>query len=290
VSDDGDATVVVIAMLGNVFSPRYFRARQVRGLTSPLDFSAMNVALVTRRASSWVMTERGAHAVERSADHLRIGTSSLSVLGDELVVSIDERSAPWGARLRGTIRFSPLVGSSAELRLDRLGRHVWTPLSPYGRISVELDEPRLRFTGTGYFDANAGAEPLEHAFSSWSWSRFGSGDGATVAYDVRLRDGTEESRGVLVDRHGVARPLTDAASAPLPSTRFGLPRHARTRERATVRLVRTLEDGPFYARSLLASEDGGRRMLGVHETVSLDRFAAPWVRFLLPFRMRVEAS
>ena len=30
--------------------------------------------------------------------------------------------------------------------------------------------------------------------------------------------------------------------------------------------------------------------LGMHETVSLDRFRSAWVKFLVPFRMRVEAA
>lgn len=52
------------------------------------------------------------------------------------------------------------------------------------------------------------------------------------------------------------------------------------------RLLRTYEDTPFYARSLAAATFGGKPATVVHEALSLDRFASPWVQFLLPFRMR----
>ena len=57
-----------------------------------------------------------------------------------------------------------------------------------------------------------------------------------------------------------------------------MPAHAPPR-------LRSLEDGPFYARSLIESTLLGERVHGVHESLSLDRFAAPWVQALLPFRM-----
>ena len=57
----------------------------------------------------------------------------------------------------------------------------------------------------------------------------------------------------------------------------------RARE-GTVRNLRTLEDTPFYARSLLT--DGTQAPgLVIHETLSLDRFGSNWVQSLLPFRM-----
>jgi carotenoid 1,2-hydratase len=79
------------------------------------------------------------------------------------------------------------------------------------------------------------------------------------------------------------------ARVELPTTRFGLARTARGEARSFA-LVRTLEDGPFYARSVIATTLEGRRAVGMHEAVSLDRFRSPWVRFLVPFRMRVEAA
>ncbi len=49
--------------------------------------------------------------------------------------------------------------------------------------------------------------------------------------------------------------------------------------------MRTLEDAPFYARSLVRPALLGERVAAVHESLSLDRFRTGWVQMLLPFRM-----
>jgi carotenoid 1,2-hydratase len=50
-------------------------------------------------------------------------------------------------------------------------------------------------------------------------------------------------------------------------------------------LAQTLEDTPFYARSLVRAKLAGQPAFGVHETLSAERFATPWVQAMLPFRM-----
>ena len=57
----------------------------------------------------------------------------------------------------------------------------------------------------------------------------------------------------------------------------------RTAGSSTVR--QTLEDAPFYARSVLDSRLYGERVEAVHETLDLDRFRLPVVKLMLPFRM-----
>jgi carotenoid 1,2-hydratase len=289
VSDDGASSIVLIAMLGNVFSPRWARARRRDPTASSLDFSTLNVALRSGDRSRWALTERGRGAVERSAEHLAIGASELHWHGEQLVVRVDERSAPWGQPVRGTVRLTPLAASDLVVDLDPCGLHTWSPRVPVARIEVVFDEPRVRFTGTGYLDLNRGAGPLEETFAAWSWSRVSDGERAAIAYDVTMRDGRTRVR-AFGSEHGRALAAAAAdALVDLPSTRFGLLRSARC-EAAPMRVLRTLEDGPFYARSVVETTLGGRRALGIHETVSLDRFRSAWVRFLVPFRMRVEAA
>ena len=50
-------------------------------------------------------------------------------------------------------------------------------------------------------------------------------------------------------------------------------------------LLRTLEDTPFYARSMLSANAGSEEFLVMHESLDLERFRSRWVRTLLPFRM-----
>jgi carotenoid 1,2-hydratase len=50
-------------------------------------------------------------------------------------------------------------------------------------------------------------------------------------------------------------------------------------------VLRSLEDGPFYTRSLVESRWYGRTVVAVHESLDLDRFVRPAVQAMLPFRM-----
>lgn len=288
-SDDGASSIVVIAMLGNAFSPRWARARERDPAASSLDFSAMNVALRSGSSSRWVLTERARGSVARSADHVAVGSSEMTWQGDDLVVRIDERSAPWRERVRGTIRLVPLAHSDLVVDLDPRGLHTWSPRIPIARVEVDFEEPRVHFRGTGYFDMNQGAGPLEGTFASWSWSRVSDGRRVAIAYDVAMRNGASRARTFAGSRGQALVPALHEAVVELPTTRFGLTRTARA-EAGPITLVRTLEDGPFYARSVVSTTLDGSRAIGMHETVSLDRFRSAWVKFLVPFRMRVEAA
>lgn len=289
-SDDGADAVVVIAMVGCPFSPRYARARG-RGPADPLEHSAFNVAVSARGGSRWALTERGAAAVARDASSLAIGRSNMRWIegGAALAIDVDERSAPWGLPVRGRIRFEPLARTEEAVAIDGAGAHLWWPIAPLGRVEVSLEEPSVRFRGTAYLDANAGTAPLEDAFARWSWSRLSDASQVAITYDVVTRSAERFEHAYRVDRDGVHRSFT-GREVSLGMSRFGLRRSFRAPTNGRTRLVRTVEDGPFYARSLV--DHVGERGLarGVHEVVSLDRFASSWVQFLIPFRMRHEAA
>jgi carotenoid 1,2-hydratase len=51
------------------------------------------------------------------------------------------------------------------------------------------------------------------------------------------------------------------------------------------RVVKTLEDTPFYTRSMIETELLGETRISMHESLDLRRFASTWVKCLLPFRM-----
>ena len=71
----------------------------------------------------------------------------------------------------------------------------------------------------------------------------------------------------------------------LPSTFWRMPRTLRSETLDPPRLRRTLEDTPFYTRSLIEGRYGGEPAKIVHESLSLDRLRVPIVRAMLPFRM-----
>jgi carotenoid 1,2-hydratase len=282
VSDDGDYAVVVIAMIGNPFSPWYARARE-QGPASPLAFSAMNVCVYGPRSRMWALTERHLDAGSRDGRGVSMGASRMEWVESSLVVRLDEVSTPRKRPIRGRLRFEPLLHANASVWLDAQHRHTWWPVAPRGRIIVDLEEPRLRFTGTGYHDANAGEIPLEHTFSRWSWSRGDWNERVLVTYDVVERDGALRARAWMVGDAGDLTPI-DAPRVTLPPSRwFRVGRDGRSE--AGVRVLRELEDTPFYARALVQTRLHGQDVAAMHETVSFDRFRARWVRALLGYRM-----
>jgi carotenoid 1,2-hydratase len=238
------------------------------------------------RTNAWVFTEWPRRAVRRTEDTLSIGRSRLERRAGELVLRIDERCAPLGRRIAGTVRFRSLGAAGAPVALDARRRHRWWPVAPVGRVEVELQEPALRFAGSGYHDVNEGDEALERAFSRWSWSRADDRDRTLVLYDVERLDGTRQELALAFDpRRGV-----EAFEAPrrvfLGTTRWGIARTTRTERGGAARVVHPMEDAPFYARTEMETRLEGRVLRAVHESLDLRRFSTEWVRFLLPFRMR----
>jgi carotenoid 1,2-hydratase len=271
-------------MLGNVFSPAYAAARARSGAVDPLRFPAVNVAVYGAGVRRWVLTERDAGAVRRSPAELAIGQSALRWEGGDLRVTLDERSSPFGARVAGTLKLTPRPGFEASfVPLDVGGRHRWTPIAPAARVEVDLAAPRVSFRGHAYLDANWGDEALEAAFSRWSWWRVEDpGGGTRVGYRVEPRRGAPLDVSCRIDADGAHSVRPAGPQKALGRTWWGVLRGGEP----GMEIVRTLEDTPFYARSLVRVG----RAIGVHETVSLDRFASPWVQRLIPYRMRREVT
>ena len=281
-SDDGRSALTLIAFVGNVFSPYYARARR-KGRGDPENHCALNVALYGDTPNRWTLTERGRESLTRDAASLHIGPSSLAWDGSALTARIDEIGMPVPRRVRGTVTIRPEIEPRCVFFLDRPGNHRWIPFAPRAHIEVDLEQPALRWRGSAYLDGNAGDVPLERSFVDWTWSRAELAAGTAVLYDICRRDGTSHSIAARFAPDGSVVPFAPAPAARLPTTGWRIPRRTRTSGHASV--VRTLEDTPFYARSLVESEILGERVRSIHESLSLDRFDARWVQAMLPFRM-----
>jgi len=283
-SDDGRHGLTLIVFIGSVFSPFYAAARR-GGPAEPLEHCAVNVALYGP-GRRWALTEYRRAGGPAGPGDLAVGPSSLRWNGQTLVARIDERSSPLPTRIQGELRIHPESLTEHEVSLDAGGEHHWWPVAPASRIEVDLTRPGLRWSGRGYFDSNRGNSPLEAAFASWDWSRALTPDGTRIHYDVNRQDGTRAEIAALVRPTGAVETIDRPARAPLPATLlWRIPRETRS-EDGRARVNRTLEDTPFYSRSVIGVRQGGRDVTAVHESLSLDRFASPWVQRLIPYRMR----
>jgi carotenoid 1,2-hydratase len=274
-----------------VFSPYYRRAFLRDASTSPDEHCAINVCLYSPGATRWTMTERCARHVQREARDFVIGPSRVGWRDDALHIDIDERSAPLPRAVRGTLRLRPQGLSRFVAALDARGLHRWGPIAPCARIEVQMQSPALRWSGAAYFDSNEGDEPIERAFTRWDWLRTApAADGASaVLYDVLPRDERRGASRLLAQRFhadGSASPFEAASRQALPATPlWRVARQVRAGE-APARVLHTLEDTPFYARSLIElALPGGPRVAAVHETLDVTRLRSPVVQAMLPFRM-----
>ena len=289
-SDDGRSALSLIVMLGSVFSPYYFAARAAGGgVADPLAHPAINVALYTPRGDAWVLTERAERQLHRSASELTVGPSSARWEGSALVVDFNEVRAPLGGRLAGRVRLFPDERGGDPVGLDAAGKHRWQPIAPSARAEVEIRLPSpLRFAGPAYLDANGGDEPLEDAFTGWTWARVAAGRRAAVTYDVQRRDGSRLLVTRAFDGHGRVASGFPVEAVEASPTRWRMRRVLHGDHGAAPRVQRTLEDTPFYARSLVQTRLLGLPSEGTHEALSLNRFRSRPVQLMLPFRMRRE--
>ncbi|WP_419815839.1 hypothetical protein [Glacieibacterium sp.] len=186
--------------------------------------------------------------------------------------------------MRGKARIIPENLNVEAFQLDARGSHVWQPVAPRARVEVELAEPALSWSGTGYIDANTGRESLEAGFAEWQWSRAHLSKDTVVFYEGVRCDGSAFDLALGFDASGTARRVEAPPRVMLPRTGWRVPRSTRAEDgQATV--LKTWEDSPFYARSTLATRMFGESALAVHESLSLNRFRHPLVKAMLPFRM-----
>jgi carotenoid 1,2-hydratase len=232
------------------------------------------------------MTERGRRHVRRDARSFAVGPSRLEWDGHALSIEVDERCSPWPHPVLGNVRVHPLGLCTFAAALDGAGRHRWGPIAPCARIEVDLPLPGLRWQGNAYLDSNEGDEPIERGFVRWDWLRAPLPDGrCAVLYDVQPRDGGPRTIGARFGTDGSAQPLDPAPGQRLPRTRWWRMDRRAPIDASSTAVQRTLEDTPFYARSLLRMPLGGALVDAVHETLDVSRLTSPIVQRLLPWRM-----
>jgi carotenoid 1,2-hydratase len=282
-SRDGDYGFTLIVFIGSVFSPYYAWS----GRKDPFNHCAVNLALYGRRHARWTMTERGRGDLQAEDSSITIGPSSLHWDGSELIADIAEYAAPLPFPVRGRIRLRPRAVNETAFGLDSAGAHTWRPVAPSADVELEFSEPHIRWRGDAYFDTNRGTTPLDEAFRYWDWSRLQSDEGRTaILYNTEERSGAKRNLALLFRPDGTFETFDPPAESVLrPTPIFRIPRRTRAAAGSHTRLGRTLEDTPFYSRSIIESDLLGARSVGIHESFDGDRLKRTLVRLMLPFRM-----
>ena len=283
-SDDGLCGLTIIVFVGCVFSPHYFRARKKGGI-DPRNHVAVNAILYGKGGKRWSLTERSERSLTTTFNKISIGPSQLSFSEQSAQVHIRELTVPLPGRLQGDIRITPEVENHRVFTLDNDGEHHWRPIWPRARIEVSMQRPLRRWEGNAYVDSNWGEAPLESAFESWDWSRLHLPDGRIqIRYNRQLTGAVERNLALTFGHDGTLEETTAQPSMQLPVTPVWR-MHRPTSAAGPTSVIKTLEDTPFYARSLIQQQEGSLVGTGFHESVDLRRFSQPWVQMLLPFRL-----
>lgn len=309
-SDDGEHGITMIAFVGSVFSSYYHWARARPQTSDPENHVCINLALYSKGKKRWTMTERGRRFLHRSSTEFTVGPSQLRWTGDELVIDINEWSVPVPMKVKGQMRIRADQFFHYQQVIDAQGRHRWGPLAPSARIEVDFPLPGLKWSGHAYLDSNEGDEPIEAPFHEWDWSRALLRDGSTaVIYDVRDRQATPSARAAEFNEsrdrtvhysndqssrlitarfktNGEVEPFELGPRQPLTKGIWGVGRSIRSDPKAPAAgLLQTLEDTPFYMRSVVRQTLLGQEVNAMHETLFLPRVRSKLVRLMLPWRM-----
>lgn len=106
-----------------------------------------------------------------------------------------------------------------------------------------------------------------------------------MIYDVRQRDGQNI---LLANRYrpdGTIEAFDPPARRPLGRTGWRIHRQLRLDHNTRLGTVQTLEDTPFYARSMTQLESAEGTLPLMHETLDVNRLVSPIVQWMLPWRM-----
>jgi carotenoid 1,2-hydratase len=254
----------------------------------------LNVALYGAAGSlknrRWTMTERGQSHIQRSVNEFKIGPSSIRWDGTALEIDINEVGVPIPFPVKGKVRVIPHGISNRLWALDDEAKHHWGPIAPSATVEAEFRAPNIRWSGHAYLDANEGTEPINRvsnqSFVDWDWSRASLKDGSTaVIYDVRQPN----SNRLLALKFSPNADAVENFKAPdkqeLKKTLWQMNRTIRSDESAVPKVIQTLEDTPFYVRSVLESSLLGEKVISLHETLSVPKLSSMSTQLMLPWRM-----
>ena len=149
-----------------------------------------------------------------------------------------------------------------------------------------MSSPGLSWRGHAYMDSNEGDEPVENGFKDWDWARAEMAQGDTnVVYDVRPLTGPGRVVAQRFSPDGSHVAFDAPPRHALPSSGWRIARSMSSEAGHPPEIISTLEDTPFYVRSLLRTQWQSEQVTAVHESLDIPRLVAWPVQWMLPWRM-----
>jgi carotenoid 1,2-hydratase len=107
----------------------------------------------------------------------------------------------------------------------------------------------------------------------------------SVVYDVRPKQGPARVVAQRFSPDGSHQAFTAPKRYPLPASAWRIARGMCDESENRPEVITTLEDTPFYVRSLLRANLLGEKVTAVHESLDIPRVVSLPVRMMLPWRM-----
>lgn len=290
-SDDGLYRFVCIAMVGNIFSPSYHRAKLATS-ADPWAHCAFNLAIYAPTQEWWVFSEYIQSEANINAREMTVGPNHIQNDGLSYRCQFSERTATLlnvgSCDVEGEFEISAPAFMDVDFSVDPKQEHIWKPIAPFARFSMRLKNPNLQFSGNGYIDHNHSAAAPEQTLSQWRWARYHlPSHEAELMFYIKDIAGEEKRLHLLFDAHG--HHIGDATYASsYRRHRWGL-NSMLDRPHGKLSKIENMEDAPFYSRNALHLETSKGPVRGISEHIDFDRFKKPWVQFLTPFKIRAKS-
>ncbi len=279
--------LVLIPSWGLPFLPgRESAARRAEAGAADLEPS-INVALYRRgEPAAYLLQRINPRLAQRGDGGWTLGGAWFRVQVDAGEVEVRaelDLPSPGGGRVQGKVHARGAMARIAAAGSDHAAPHCWGPVMPGGRATVDLrwDGMPIDLEGEAYLDRNWSDRPLGAlGIRRWTWARYAEAGQTRIAYHAEsaVEGAPDVSLAVACGSDGRTQVDHDAKIIASSSRRdpFGLLLPSAlcvASDHFASRLAVTswVDRGPFYARGLCRSDDGGHGFVEVVEPGRVDR-------------------
>lgn len=286
IDENGDGAVIIWSY-GLPFLPGYLSAAR-KGRGEPArDRPSLNIAIYRGGERAFYLLQeygRGGASMDEQGN-FRFGSTRIDRVGDGQVRLRFDTAVPRSRdRLRGELLVEgpPAVLAEGQQPSEGL-EHRWCPVLGPSHVRGELTvgSERFGFDAPAYHDRNEGTQRFDDlGIDHWSWGRLVHPERTAVWYLCYAKVGPPVAWGAEFLSDGTAR-IVDGLEASLDGPRkgpFGMTTWAQVTLTSSngetwlrAQVGNRVDDGPFYARTVVDVEAGDRSGPGLAEWIVPDR-------------------